>query len=476
MPVLRRTTASLSAVFFAFATLSSVSSAPRYAHTGPAIITNVTIIDGIGNAPVSGQDIVIEDGKFSFIGDAGSVAAPDGALKIDGRGLSVIPGLIDLHIHLQGGWGNGQIPGDRYGVKLDDDSVQQSLSSYLYAGVTTVLDMGGDHKWLLNKRGQIDDGELFGPRFFTTGAPFSQAPSSWDAGNTGASDFGLATKISDLAEIPRELDRYKEDGIEIIKIYAGIGTTVMSELVTEAHKRGIRTVADLWMLNMNRPLTQTTGLDGWAHSAGFGPVSTADQKWFAENERFVIGNAVLGEKMAGLRVKDENGEKLMLKEPLIVDVWGRETVEHFYEVYPQIREAYYEGPDAFYQVNNFGDLVPFRKTIMDNNKASFDAGMLVACGTDDSYASVWPGEAVHREMELLVMAGIPELQVIKICTYNSAKVLRREEEFGSIQVGKVADFLIVEGNPANDISDSRKIEHVFLRGNQIDRESLKLAQ
>ena len=79
-------------------------------------------------------------------------------------------------------------------------------------------------------------------------------------------------------------------------------------------------------------------------------------------------------------------------------------------------------------------------------------------------------------MEVLVMAGIPELQVIKICTYNSAKVLRREEEFGSIQVGKVADFLIVEGNPANDISDSRKIEHVFLRGNQIDRESLKLAQ
>jgi imidazolonepropionase-like amidohydrolase len=476
MPFLKTVTALLTVVFFAFAILSSASSAPKYANTGPAIITNVTVIDGLGNAPITGQDVVLVDGKIAAIGATGSVKAPDEVLKIDGTGMSVMPGLVDLHIHLQGGWGNGQIPGERYSVQLDDTSVQQSLSSYIYAGVTTVLDMGGDHKWLLNKRAQINGGEMFGPRFFTTGAPISQLPNSWDAGNTGASDFGLSTKITNLADIPKELDRYKKDGIEIIKIYAGIGSTVMSELIAEAHKRDMLTVADLWSLNMNRPLSQTTGLDGYAHSAGFGPISPADQKWFAKNNRFVIPNTVLGEKMAGLRVKDENGKKLMLKEPLIVDIWGKETVEHFYEVYPKIREAYYEGPDAFYQLNNFGDLGPFRKTIMDNAKGSYDAGMLVACGTDDSYTSVWPGEAVHREMELLALAGIPELQVIKICTYNSAKVLRRDKEFGSIEVGKVADLIIVEGNPAKNISDSRKIKHVFQRGKQVDRESLKLKQ
>ncbi|MEK6248401.1 MAG: amidohydrolase family protein, partial [Planctomycetales bacterium] len=241
MSPLRPGAVSLSVALSAFMIAGSANSEPQFAHTGPTIISNVMVIDGLGNDPVTGQDIVLVDGKIATIGGTGSVAVPDGALKIDGTGMSAIPGLIDLHIHLQGGWGNGQIPGDRYSVKLDDNSVQQSLSSYLYAGVTTVLDMGGDHKWLLNKRRQINSGELFGPRFFTTGAPFSQAPSSWDAGNTGASDFGLATKISDLAEIPKELDRYKKDGIEIIKIYTGIGTTVMSELVTEARKRGILT-------------------------------------------------------------------------------------------------------------------------------------------------------------------------------------------------------------------------------------------
>ena len=83
---------------------------------------------------------------------------------------------------------------------------------------------------------------------------------------------------------------------------------------------------------------------------------------------------------------------------------------------------------------------------------------------------------MHRELQLLVMAGIPELEAIKICTYNGAKVLRRDKEFGSLQKGMSADLLIVEGNPAKKISDTRNVKHVFLRGKQIDRQSLKLKE
>jgi imidazolonepropionase-like amidohydrolase len=468
-------TSFLAAVVFGATLTSQVAHAePGYSNTGPSLISNVTVIDGLGNQPVAGQDIAILDGKIMAIGATGEVKAPEGAMVIDGTGLTAMPGLMDMHVHVQGGWGNGQIPGERYAVRLDDASVQQSLSSYVYAGITTVLDMGGDHNYLLKKRDQINSGELFGPRFFTTGAPFSQSPSSWDAGNTGASDFALATKIDNFADIPKELDRYKADGIEIIKLYTGISQTVMSELISQAHERGIMTVADLWALNMNAPLSQSTGLDGYAHTAGFGSVSPVGQQWMADNNRFVVGTSVLGEALSGLRVKDENGERHMLNEPLIVDIWGKEEVEHFYDTYPQVREAYYESPTSFYQSNNFGDLVPFRKTMMDNNKGSFDAGMLQACGTDDVYVTLWPGEALHREMELLVMAGIPELEVIKMCTINGAKVLRRDAELGSLEVGKVADILIVKGNPANNISDSRNVEHVFMSGNQVDRGSLKL--
>ena len=109
-----------------------------------------------------------------------------------------------------------------------------------------------------------------------------------------------------------------------------------------------------------------------------------------------------------------------------------------------------------------------------NVKTAYDAGMLMGCGTDDIYASLWPGESTHREMELLVMAGIPNIDAIKTCTNNAAKILRREKEFGSLQEGLSADMLIVEGNPAKNISDTRNVKHVFLRGKQVDRDSLKL--
>ena len=76
---------------------------------------------------------------------------------------------------------------------------------------------------------------------------------------------------------------------------------------------------------------------------------------------------------------------------------------------------------------------------------------------------------MHRELELLVMAGIPAIDAIKICTYNASKILRRENQFGSLQEGLSADILIVEGNPDENIDDSRNVRHVFLRGKQVDR-------
>ena len=217
-----------------------------------------------------------------------------------------------------------------------------------------------------------------------------------------------------------------------------------------------------------------TGLDGWAHSAGFEIVSKENHEWMAAHDRFVVVTANVGEKLSGLRVVDEQGQQLQLHEPLIVDIWGKETVEEFYQLYPQLRENLWEGPQSFYQQMGFGKMTRFRANFLANIKGSYDAGVLIAGGSDDSFPSLWPGESMHRELELLVMAGIPELDAIKICSYNAAKILKREKEFGSLQEGLSADILIVEGNPAESISDSRNVRHVFLQGKLVDRDSLKI--
>ena len=119
-----------------------------------------------------------------------------------------------------------------------------------------------------------------------------------------------------IAAIPEQMDKYKKDEIEIIKLYSGLSPHAAGFVVKEAHKRDILVIADFWRMNMDRIIMEATGLDGWAHCSP-SEIPFSSNKWMAENNRFCIVTATLGEAMSGLRVKDEDGKKLMLKEPLI---------------------------------------------------------------------------------------------------------------------------------------------------------------
>ena len=102
------------------ATLAGAEEGRRYSHTGPTLISGIRVIDGLGNNPKKNQDILITDGKIAGIGPSGSLDAPEGALVIEGNGMTAMPGLMDLHIHIQGGWANGLIPGEAYAPRLDE--------------------------------------------------------------------------------------------------------------------------------------------------------------------------------------------------------------------------------------------------------------------------------------------------------------------------------------------------------------------
>jgi len=176
--------------------------------------------------------------------------------------------------------------------------------------------------------------------------------------------------------------------------------------------------------------------------------------------------------MAGTRVSEDVNQDLY-NNSLVVDIWGEEVVKDFYESWAEIREVMYDGPQSFYQVNNFGDLSGFKDAFMRNGKLAFDAGVKILCGTDSAaYPSLWPGESLVRELELLVMTGVPEVDAIKACTYNGAEFMRGEDRFGSIQAGLEADIVLVKGEPWNDISSVRNIEAVFLKGKKVDRKKL----
>jgi hypothetical protein len=287
------------------ATMAGAQEGPRYSHTGPTLISGINVIDGLGNKPKKNQDILIDDGRIIAIGPSGSIDAPEGALLIDGSGMSAMPGLIDMHIHLQGSWAHGNVEGEKYAIRYDDEAIQQRLNGYMYAGVTTLFEMGNDYQFAVKNLERINSGKMMGPRFFTAAQPWSQAPTGWETMDSGGdAGFNISNKIEDFETIGPRLDRYKADGIDLIKLYTGISHHAARFLIKEAHAREIRTVADLWDLNLDRTFMMATGLDGWAHSAGFEVISADEHEWMAENDRFVVVTVNVGEKLSGLRVAD----------------------------------------------------------------------------------------------------------------------------------------------------------------------------
>lgn len=463
------------------ATASRSPVAAQYISEGPVFVRNVTVIDGLGTPPTPGRDILIRDGRIAAITPTGQSTAPSNATEVDGEGLTAFPGLIDLHYHLKGGWSGGNAMQDKYPPSelLEDWALQQSLAALLYAGVTAALDMGSTHSWVVEQRDRINGGDFIGPRYYVVGVPFSSDPSGWDgavrAETVGEPPAdGLSTKVDtdDSEALGRILDWYAADGISTIKLYSGISALGATFLLREAKKRGIVAVADLWQMNFSADWMRMTGLDGWAHASP-NPASDESLRWMAENDRFVVPTITVGEKLSGLRVADEGGSRSLYDNPLVMDIWGREVVDDFYASYPDVRENLYEGPHSFYQYFNFGDLSGFRDGFLDNTRRAHEAGVLIGCGTDaPAYPTLWSGESMHREMELLVMAGLTPLDAIQACTYNSAKILREDENFGSIQVGRAGDLVLVEGNPSENISDTRNVVHVIYRGGVLDRAAL----
>lgn len=453
--------------------------ADNYLTGNTFVIKDVTVIDGLGSQEKPHQDIFISNGKIDAILPSGQKQPKSETKVINGTGLTAMPGLIDMHIHLKGGWTGGNVLPEKYPIKNTPSDLQQTLAAFLYAGVTTVLDVGNPTDWVVEQRDKINRGDYIGPRFFTTGMPFSQTPSGWDGaveaetvGEPDPSELSVKVDTNDPLALSAVLEEFVQKDIKMIKLYSGISGLGATFLLKQAEKLGITTVADLWQLNMDADWMRMTGLDGWAHSSPF-VVPEASNKWIAENDRFVIATANVGEKLSGLRVKEDGDKQSFYTNPLVIDIWGEQVVKDFYESYPDVREALYDGAGSFYQTYNFGDLSKFRDSFLKNIKNAHEAGVLVAGGTDaPAYPSLWSGETMHRELELFVMAGITPIDAIMMCSFNGAKILKDEDKYGSLQSGLAADILIVSGKPWKNISDSRNIEHVFFKGLLLDRKKL----
>lgn len=432
-----------------------------YSHEGPILIRNVAVIDGLGHHPQPMRDVLIADGRIARMSVTGMIGdlLPDTHV-IDGERMTVLPGLIDLHVHL----GNISFSRDQ-SQRRNPEGVQKSLNAHLYAGVTTVLDLGNDHDYIVGLRDAVASGERMGPRIVATGRNIGYL-------ETASGAFSLISPETQ-AEIKERLDKKEAAGISTIKLYVGMSNWGARHVMNEAKKRGMVGIADFWCTNLSRTTFEVTQIDGYAHG-GCRASTQEEGEWMAANDKFAILTLSIFDIMGGHRPYEDYKTKAFLKDPLVVDALGKDTINDYYAAFPTIRQMTYDSETAFYQVQLFGDMKNLLAYNQQNAMTFYEAGVLMGMGTDaPSPAANWPGEAMHRELELHVEAGIPPVQAIKMATHNGARILRQDHAFGSIETGKIADLIIVRGDPSTNISDTRNVEYVIKGGKLVDRQALR---
>jgi imidazolonepropionase-like amidohydrolase len=403
-------------------------------------IEHVRLFDSEQAVTREDQTVVVSGDRFTAVGPSSSVRVPDGAERIDGSGKTLLPGLFDMHVHAQ--------------------ALDGILN--IASGVTSVRDMGNDIDELRHLQDQWDAGTAIGPHIWKSGfidghSPF-QAPTGLYADNA--------------AEAEAAVNRYADLGYVQIKVYSSLKPELLPGIIKVAHSHGLRVSGHI-PNGMIASQFVEEGADEIQHiNFIFLNFLASQVKDTRTPERFTaVGANAAKLDLQSKPVKDFI--QLLLDHHTTVDVTVG-TFEGMFTARPgqvspdlapvlkrlpaQVQRSAYAGGLPVTSDNDQLYKDSYR-AMLQMTKRMYDAGVPILAGTDAT-----AGIMLHRELELEVQAGIPAAKSLQIATLNAARVLKQDKELGSIAEGKRADFLLVEGNPADHISDIRRCRLVMKNG------------
>ena len=422
--------------------MSMLAGVPAYAQS--VLIRNVTLIDGTGADPVPNTSVLVVDGRFSEIGSG--ITPPAGVAVVDGSGKYLMPGIVDSHIHLPGGRAGA---GNREMI-MDVPTGQRILDGYLYSGVTAVYDSGNNAEFISKMRADERAGRIQSPRIYATVSLIAPPEGhGCCAGGTVVYDY------EDGIEKLDALFEMKPDLLKFTRERRGMGATgrnmpmlspdLMNKLIAYAHDNGIRTTVHVSEVGLAREAMEA-GADAFAHTVYLDDANAEFTREIAD------AGIVLSTTMTRIEADTD-----FLDDPLFVAVLSEEERE-------EIRTSERFGGSPFTSW-----LSSLRPAIMRNIKAFHDAGAILAMGTDRSV-----GPFPHQELKLIVEAGLTPVEAIRTGTLNAAAYIGVAEQIGSIEVGKMADMLLLTADPSQDISNTQKIDAVYKGGVKIDRSQLNV--
>jgi imidazolonepropionase-like amidohydrolase len=437
------------------ALLAAASGCREKAPTGFALV-GATLVDGTGGEPRADAVVVVRGGRIESVGAAAGFDVPDRTTPVDVRGKWIIPGLIDSHAHV----------------------APWALSRYLAWGVTTVRDVHGAQDTILAVRRRAAAGELPGPRIYAAGAMIDGRPPT----------YADAIGVDDATDARKAVDRLSVAGADFIKVYTRIDAPLLRAIVDEASTFRLKVAAHLGLTDAVTAASIGVGsiehLSGVpeaagdasalysAHYRGFWPGWTAfERAWvgldsaalarvagqLASQQVVVVPTLVLHETFSRLDDPAFAAQRELSAVP--------RTEQERWNVPGMIERAGWSASDfaVFRQARPYQDrfIRAFRK-----------AGGVVAAGTDASNQLLIPGFSLHREMELLVAAGLTPAEALSSATRAGADLLGLDT-LAIIAPGKAADLVVLGANPLADIKNTRTVERVMVRGRLMGVDSIK---
>jgi imidazolonepropionase-like amidohydrolase len=460
----------LSAVLLA----CSCSSAPP-----PSLaITHVTLIDATGAAPMPDMTVFVADEQIAAIGQSKSVFIPRSTKTLDAGGKFLIPGLADMHGHLTGA---GEPTGSREFI----------LPLLLANGVTTVRDMGGDLDSLLKLRHETERGQLQAPQIFFAGPYLDGDPPL----------FQPSLVVTSSAEAIEDIHSLSSRGADFIKVQSNLSRDAYFA-IADACRRGhigfVGHVPD----HVTAAEASEAGQKSIEHLTGVLRACSSDEpllmrKQFAAGpKKATIGqslNRELGWQRELLQSYSDEQAAALIAKFIRNQTWQVPTLI-------LLRNDAFPTPETDPSRDSRREYIPLQvlanweKGTKDRDKgataeefalrSSFmraslrivgkmnAAGVPIMAGTDTTAPYVFPGSSLHEELALLVQAGLTPMQALQAATKRPAEFLGKLQTQGTIQQGKIADLLLLDANPLEDIHNTEKIRAVILRGKLLDRNFL----
>jgi len=457
VPSVRELVLSLAALFL----LASPTAAQAGSGNQPLVLTNVTVIDVRGGPPRPGMSVVIGGGFITRVAPGAPPADQGQERRIDASGKFLIPGLWDMHVHLTfGDW----FPGAR----------EITLPLFVANGVTGVRDMGSDLEPVLEWRKAIDAGTLLGPRIVTPG-PMLDGPKP---------RFPSSLAIATAEDGRRAVRQLKQRGADFIKLQSLVPREAVFAIADEAKKQGMVFVGHVPDA-VRASEASNAGQKSFEHLIGvFEGSSPAEDEFLTGAKgpgRFLATyDPDRAARLAALLARNRTWQCPTL-------VWERggnliEESDFAHDPLAKYAPASWKDKtwkrftDQVTHEFNTDDLATRKRFVekeLEIVGVLHRAGVPFLAGTDTPPGVfVFPGFSLHEELQLLVRAGFTPLEALQAATLNPAVFLGLEQRLGTVETGKVADLVLLDANPLDDIRNTRKISAVLLRGRYLARADL----